>query len=162
MMPNQSPMMITKQEIESLDFQTGQLYDALRQAATTGQEQDAFWAWALYQALDSHLRSHVIPSIAQHGDISRLTDLDRGLLQYAVMRTLPDYLKTAARHRAGGTQPLTRNTTETEDALRTSVADKAVPYRTIVVQAAELVAAGYVQQVLSVLEYIREGDVTLG
>src|SRR3990167_2088724 len=94
-----------KQRIESLEFQVTQVYDALRHAATTRQNDDAFWAWAIYQALQVNLQSHVFPKLLnERQEVPRQTPFDRQFLQYIVMRGLPDYLRTTTYSRTAAMQ----------------------------------------------------------
>lgn len=149
-----------KQKIESLEFQVTQVYDALRHAATTGQNDDAFWAWAIYQALQVNLQSHVFPKLMnERREIPRQTPLDRQFLQYVVMLKLPDYLKMAAIQRQQGTQGTAPERSELpvpDNELQALIDNPSSPYMAIVARASQLVAAGKVEAIFMAVEHIRE------
>ncbi|MBI2147551.1 hypothetical protein HYU19_03670 [Candidatus Woesearchaeota archaeon] len=151
---------IVKHQVESLEFQVSQVYGALQHAATTGQDRDAFWAWAVYQALDVHLKSDIFPQVRNGSqDIPRQTPFDRQFLQYVVMRGLPDYLKTAAAERqqkTKGTASGRGEIPEPDELLQALIADPSSSYRDIVTRASNLTAAGKVESIFMAVEQIRE------
>ena len=149
---------LSNEQIQALEFQTDQLYEAFRRAVKSQVRQDAVWLRELFGAFGTSLIAATNYSAFMNWgrDAQRTSVFDKYLLHYA-LGSNPSYsLEQLTEARQLGHEPTAKETEVTADTLRQAIDNSRAPYSKIQVMAMSLGDAHKFAEIVSALRYVRE------
>ena len=154
-----SNLIITKPQLDALEFQTTQAYNAFRRAVRSEVYEDAHWTAELYNALGGSLK--FATEYQRFMEWNRGTEpaqtLDRYLLQLAMGQDPASILKQYTEAKKFGWEQFLRVPNDvTKEAVIHAVDDIKVTYERVSVLGMYLRKAGKFEDVLDVLTHIRD------
>lgn len=149
---------LSKEEIQSLEFQTDQLYESFRRAVETQVHQDAVWSKELFAAFGKSLS--IITNYSAFIDWKRGAQItpvfDKYLLHYAIGSNPSFTLEQVTHSRELGHEFPANETEFTAEALRQAIDNPKVTYSKIQFMAMSLGNSHDFAGIVSALEYARE------
>lgn len=141
---------LTQPEVEALEFQTNQLYKALKRAISTKRDLDILWTKGLESELHSSLK--ITTGADRYWDWNRGTpesDLfDRYVLQKRLIGAAATYLEYLKER--------VMETDVTKNKIIAAIDNKKIPYGELYSMARDLAWAGKFGIVLQALDYVRK------
>lgn len=159
-------MCLTPKQLEALEFQTTQGYEALKRALETREFQDAIYAENMFSPYVGAHYSPLSVSIRTAVDIGymswkrgrpRADIMDRYLLQLALGSSLTDELVTVIDYeQKDGKCWKFKATKVTEEELKANIDGKTVSYEHLAYLAKQLSEAGHFNPIMNLIDYVRE------
>lgn len=150
---------LVQEQIESLEFQTSQVYDSLSRAVKTKEHQDTAWAAKIFNPLCDSL--YIATGNSAFMDWNRGTQradlLDRYLLQFALGNLPAIALKLAVSYeKIAGKIWDFKATDVSEEDVRAALDNKKIPYSKLQMMAMHLGDAGHFDDVIKLITYVRD------